>query len=140
MGAPDLIFELRRKGYSIMADGCYLDVSPADNLPPELVQQLKQNKSEILVELQRETEDLQAAAGDDWPDIQDDPEALDALAKAIQTRRMRERGEVPPHYTSTTTCKHCGAVPIFEGSSGRVEGCPWCLNRGAGLPLPKALH
>jgi len=55
MGASDLIFELRRKGYSIRADGDYLDISPADNLPPELVQQLKQSKSEILTELQRET-------------------------------------------------------------------------------------
>lgn len=140
MGAPDLIFELRRKGYSIRADGGYLDISPADNLPPDLVKQLKQRKTEILTELQRETEDLQAAAGDDWPDIKDDPEALDALAKAIQTRRMRERGEIPPHYTSSTTCKCCGAVPIFEGVPERVEGCPWCSNRAAGLPLPKALH
>lgn len=56
MGAPDLIFELRSKGYSILADGGYLDISPADNLPPELVQQLKQNKTEILTELQREAQ------------------------------------------------------------------------------------
>lgn len=55
MGAPDLILELRSKGYSIMADGGYLDISPADNLPPDLVQQLKQSKAEILAELQRET-------------------------------------------------------------------------------------
>ena len=54
MGAPELIFELRRKGYSIRADGGYLDISPSDNLPPELVQQLKQRKTEILIELQRE--------------------------------------------------------------------------------------
>lgn len=54
MGAPDLILELRRNGYSIRADGGYLDISPADNLPPELVQQLKQRKTEILIELQRE--------------------------------------------------------------------------------------
>ena len=61
MGAPDLICELRRKGYEIRADGGYLDISPADNLPPDLVQQLKQSKAEILTELQRETEDLQEA-------------------------------------------------------------------------------
>ena len=53
MGAPDLIFELRRKGYSIRADGGYLDISPADNLPPELVQTIRQSKAEILTELQR---------------------------------------------------------------------------------------
>jgi hypothetical protein len=55
MGAPDLIFELRCKGCSIRADGGYLDISPADNLPPEFVQQLKQSKAEILTELHRET-------------------------------------------------------------------------------------
>ena len=53
MGAPDLIFELRRKGYSIRADGSYLDISPAD-LPPEVVQTIRQSKAEILTELQRE--------------------------------------------------------------------------------------
>ena len=54
MGAPDLIFELRRKGYSIRADGGYLDISPADNLPPELVKTIRQSKAEIMTELQRE--------------------------------------------------------------------------------------
>jgi ribosomal protein L15E len=53
MGAPNLIIELRQKGYSIRADGGYLDISPSD-LPPDLVQQLKQSKSEILAELQKE--------------------------------------------------------------------------------------
>ena len=56
MGAPELIFELRRKGYSIVADGGYLDISPADDLSPELVQQLKQGKSELLCTLHREEE------------------------------------------------------------------------------------
>ena len=55
MGAPDLIFELRRKGYSVRADGNYLDISPAKNISRELVQQLKQSKPELLAELQRET-------------------------------------------------------------------------------------
>lgn len=54
MGAPDLIVELRNTGYSIKADGGYLDISPADNLPSELVQQLKQHKSEILAALKLE--------------------------------------------------------------------------------------
>lgn len=54
MGAPDLIFELRRKGFSVRADGNYLDISPAKNISPELVQQLKESKQELLAELQRE--------------------------------------------------------------------------------------
>ena len=56
MGAPDLIFELRRKGYSIVADGNYLDISPADDLSVEFVQQLRQSKVEILCALHREKE------------------------------------------------------------------------------------
>ena len=56
MGAPDLIFELRRKGYSIVADGGYLDISPADELSVEFVQQLRQSKFEILCALHREKE------------------------------------------------------------------------------------
>lgn len=48
MGAPDLIFELREAGYSIKADGRYLDISPADDLPAEIVERLKQSKAEIL--------------------------------------------------------------------------------------------
>lgn len=53
MRAPDLIFELRSKGYSIRADGDYLDISPAD-LPPDVVQNIRQSKAEILAALQSE--------------------------------------------------------------------------------------
>jgi hypothetical protein len=56
MGATELIFKLRDNGYSIIADGSYLDISPADDLSLELVQQLKHGKSEILCILHREEE------------------------------------------------------------------------------------
>lgn len=56
MDAHDLILELRSKGYSIIADGSYLDISPAENLPAELVQQLRHGKAEILCILHREEE------------------------------------------------------------------------------------
>jgi len=62
MGAPDLIFKLRSDGYSIIVDGSYLDISPADDLSPELVRQLKQSKAEILSELQRETREKKVLA------------------------------------------------------------------------------
>lgn len=55
MDAPNLIFELRRRGYLIRADGGYLDISPADNIPPELVQNIRQSKAEILAALQSES-------------------------------------------------------------------------------------
>ncbi|HEY3327466.1 MAG TPA: hypothetical protein VGK14_09880, partial [Novimethylophilus sp.] len=54
MGAPDLIFELREAGYSIKADGRYLDISPADDLPADIVERLKQSKAEILAALKLE--------------------------------------------------------------------------------------
>lgn len=54
MGAPDLIFDLRNAGYSIRADGGYLDISPANDFPPDLLQKLKQRKPEILAALQLE--------------------------------------------------------------------------------------
>ena len=50
---------------------------------------------------------------------------------------MRERGIVPDHYTSGTECKHCGPVPIFGGCPPQVAGCPWCINRVSGLPMPQ---
>lgn len=80
--------------------------------------------------------DLRDAAGPDWPEVQVNPVLLETLAHAVSVRRMRERGEVPPGYTSTTICAHCGPVPIFEGVPERVLGCPWCFNRAAGRPMP----
>jgi len=56
MGANELIFKLRDDGYSITVDGSYLDISPADDLSPELVQQLKHGKLEILCALHQEEE------------------------------------------------------------------------------------
>lgn len=74
MGAPDLIFELREAGYSIKADGRYLDISPADDLPAEIVEQLKQRKNEIIaalrLEQQQETRRQKALAMlDDSPAV-----------------------------------------------------------------------
>ncbi len=82
-------------------------------------------------------DELKAAAGLDWPEIENDPATLEALARAIQTRRMRERGEILPHYTSTTVCARCGGVPIFAGVAERVLGCPWCFNRVKGRSVPR---
>ena len=56
MGATELIFKLRNDGYSIKADGGYLDIFPAEDLSPEFVKQLKQGKPEILCALRQEEE------------------------------------------------------------------------------------
>lgn len=103
MSAPDLIFELRRKGYSIRADGNYLDISPAD-LPPEVVQTIRQSKAEILTELQREARRqkviamLEAAPGTRYAvlvtDTSTDPVVVAVGIREIATFEM----EIPHRY------------------------------------------
>lgn len=60
-----------------------------------------------------------------------------AFADLVAITEMREKGQVPAHYTATTKCRHCGPVPIFEGCPPKVDGCPWCLNRLAGRAIPR---
>ena len=61
---------------------------------------------------------------------------IPVVIEMVAIMEMREKGITPDHYTSTTTCKHCGPVPIWEGCDPEVEGCPWCFNRVQGLPVP----
>lgn len=61
MDALDLIFSIRGRGYSVIAVGSYIDISPtsdvpSEEIPVELLLQLEQNKPEILCALHRETE------------------------------------------------------------------------------------
>ena len=84
-------------------------------------------------------ETLRLAAGDDWEEIVNDLELAGSFANVIATRSMRERGKVPPDYTSTTICQRCGFVPIWSGAPKRVLACPWCFNRLKSLPVPKPL-
>ena len=80
--------------------------------------------------------DLQEAAGPDWCDAEANLALANALADAVKTRRMRERGQVPPNYTSVTICVGCGPVPMWPDSPEHVLACPWCFNRLAGRPIP----
>ncbi len=81
--------------------------------------------------------DLREAAADDWPEMASDRAVLEAFAHALATRRLRERGEVPPEYTASTVCSGCGPVPIFPGVPKGVLACPWCFNRLKGFPVPR---
>ena len=65
------------------------------------------------------------------------PDEMPVVAKMVEIAEMRERGQIPSHYTSTTTCKHCGPVPIWDGCPPEVLGCPWCFNRHKGFPIPE---
>lgn len=82
--------------------------------------------------------ELREMLGGDWPECERDPVLLDTYARSIQVRRMREAGIVPAHYTATTICAHCGPVLIFAGAPASVQSCPWCFNRAAGKPVPRA--
>jgi hypothetical protein len=66
-----------------------------------------------------------------------EPEEMPVVSKMVEIAEMRAKGQTPAHYTSTTTCKHCGPVPIWEGCPPEVLGCPWCFNRHQNLPLPQ---
>ncbi len=149
MSAAVLLAEIQQLGVCLEARGDTLHAeAPEDILTPELVAKLKAHKAELLTALEKPTveriaqthgltlADLQQTAGLDWSEIENDSATLKALANSITIRRMRERGEVPAHYTSTAMCAHCGPVPIFASVTERVEGCPWCFNRLAGRPVP----
>lgn len=118
MNTAELLDEVTRRGIKLKPDGdalCY--TAPKDVLTSELMAKLKAHKTELL-------------------DILRKPGA-EVLAQAIQIRRIREQGEIPPHYTAVTVCVYCGPVPIFAGVAERVLGCPWCFNRLAGRPVPR---
>ena len=150
MNTAELLTEVQRRGIQLRAEGASLHYqAPKGTLTADLRAKLKAHKAELLTALEKPTAeriardhgltlaDLQQAAGPDWPEIENDPATLGALANSITIRRMRKHGEVPSNYTSTTVCAHCGPVPIYPGMAERVLGCPWCFNRVKGLPVPK---
>ena len=82
--------------------------------------------------------ELRELAGCDWSEIQNDPDTLNSFAHAVYTRRMRESGQRPAHYTQESFCKHCGPVWLWEGAPEHVQGCPWCFNRVQGVSVPRS--
>ncbi len=91
-------------------------------------------------ELRESPDQLQREAGDDWAEVSGDPAKLIAFADLLATSRIRESGGIPDTYTAITECEHCGTVPIWEGCLPQVDGCPWCLNRHMGLPMPNTAN
>ena len=80
---------------------------------------------------------LRAAAGPDWPEVRDNPDALAALRAALAVERSRAEGIAPPDYTQAVVCAGCGLVWLWQGAPARVIGCPWCANRINGRPVPR---
>ena len=133
MSALALISEFSELGIKVRPNGKDVTVSPKRALTPDLLKRIKQEKPALLRELER----VRKEAGKDWDEIANDPMQLKAYFELLMISDMRSRGVIPNHYTSTTTCKHCGPVPIWEGCPPEVLGCPWCFNRHKGLPIPR---
>jgi len=69
-----------------------------------------------------------------FPDLERNE--VPVVIEMLGIQGLREKGIVPDHYSSVTECQHCGLVPIWEGCLPQVLGCPWCLNRLSGSPMP----
>ena len=134
MSALPLLVEFSNKGIKVRVDGSELALTaPKGALTPTLVSRVRQEKTALLASLEK----IREKAGKDWSEVSENPENLKIFADLLEIEDMRHRGIVPDHYTSTTTCKCCGPVPIWEGCPSEVLGCPWCLNRLTGSPIPK---
>ena len=133
MSALALISEFSERGIKVRPNGSHVVVSHKEALTPELIDRIKSEKPRLLRDLER----LRKEAGNDWDEIAADPAQLKAFAELLMIVEMREKGICPDHYTSTTDCKHCGPVPIWEGCPPKVQHCTWCLNRLKGLSIPK---
>ena len=132
MSALPIFSELSDKGLRVRIDGPDLVLSPKKALTPALASKIKKEKPALIQSL----EEIKRKAGADWDEIANDPAQLNAFAELLMIVEMREKGVVPDHYTADTDCKKCGTVPIWSGCPPQVDGCPWCLNRIKGLPIP----
>jgi hypothetical protein len=114
VSAVETLREARAAGLSVGVEGTDLVLDAEDAPPDELVDALWRDKAEILNLLNESTtgekdsatgasklpdlqgltiEDMQDAAGEDWPMVQAEPTVLESLAHAVVNRRLRERGE-----------------------------------------------
>ena len=158
MSAAETLAAARAAGVRLGLDGAELLIEADYAPPPQLLDALRRDKPEILALLRTHDTgevspppttaespnlhglalaELEAIAGEDWAEVRNDPAMLEFLAHAVVTRRQRERGECPPHWTEHCECAGCGSVYLWPGSPARVLGCPWCFNRAEGRPIPR---
>ena len=105
MLAVDLLSNLAKQGYDLEADGSELIVEGPE-LTPDLCDLIRETKPALCQLL-----NLKEEAGPDWAWIAQDAVKLAEFVELVQTNRLRRLGEVPPHWTAETTCRHCGPVP-----------------------------
>ena len=140
--AIDLLLKLESEGVTAQPDGKIIALKGQQAPPTKLLDSVKKHTPEIMETLERlhgiPLSELRERAGEDWPDMEQNPELLEDFAHAVMCTAMRLEGRVPPNYTATTVCAKCGPVFTFPGSYENVLGCPWCFNRVRGLPIPIA--
>ena len=158
MSAAETLAAAHAAGVRLGLDGADLLIESDREPPLQLLDALRRDKPVILALLRtRDTgevspratatqspnlhgltrAELEEAAGEDWPMVRHDPAVLEALAHAVVTRRQREGGECPLHWTEHCECSGCGPVFLWPGSPVRVLGCPWCFNRAEGGLIPR---
>ena len=73
----------------------------------------------------------------DWEFIKEDHYMMQSIMDGLTKRFIREQGHVPFNFSALRACKSCGPVWLEPWTPLVVEGCPWCLNRAKGLPIPR---
>jgi hypothetical protein len=158
VSATETVAAAQAAGVRLGLDGTDLLIESDREPLPYLLDALRCDKPEILALLRTDDNDdippspataeapnphgltlaeLEEAAGEDWPEVRDEPAMFEALAHAVVTRRQRERSDRPPRWTEHCECAGCGPVFLWPGSPARVLGCPWCFNRAEGRPIPR---
>ena len=135
MSVNSLITDLSRQDVRLWMqdDQLHFD-GPDEALTDGVLEKLRRNKADLCHLL-----DLKQAAGPDWDSIAENPAALAAWTNLRHAMQLRDRGEVPAHWTKEFDCPRCGTVPV-ETSWPDVDHCPWCHNRLAGRPMPKSFE
>lgn len=148
-----LLTKLNSRGIVLRLDGAGLVATPRGRVTEGLAKLIRDNKADLVRYLSSVAANdpshhgddraflgrLRTVLGDDWAEISSNPAQLEAFAHLFRTDECRRQGKRPAHYTATAICRGCGPVPIFEGTTGHVLGCPWCYNRTNGLPIPRLL-
>ena len=146
MNVASIIDEIQSVGGRIEANNGKLMLRAPSPLPDDLLRRIRINKPKLLETLRMKSEsgvhgipisELRELAGDDWEELHENLDTLDSFAHAVATRRMRESGQRPTHYTQRSECAGCGLVWLWEGAPEYVQGCPWCFNRVKGVAVPK---
>lgn len=140
--AETLLNYAENLGIKFTPNGSQLDIdAPKKLLTPELIKYIKQYKNEILLSLHNYdfTEiELKEKCGGEWQELITNRQTLRAFANALYKQKIMEQSLVPPNYTHSMICVHCGIVPCppeFEDGKEAL-GCPWCFIRAQGLPIP----